>query len=1447
MSSPVFASFSASPKDRAADLVWSYSADFSANKIAYLCVNYSDTDIKDTSVTTATQSIIPVFDSETGRPILSYTLNNLTNGKEYIISLELTKKDQHVVNSDSVKVRTASVPSKPYFSLVQPSTGTFRINLKTAEENTPTKLSAFDGYSELKGVYITYNDGTKIQTTLFDTSNNRGLNLYRDNLEIQDLSNGDYEVNVKTVNEQGMSVLSDRSQISILSLPTAPRNLTAVPTMLVDPSFDLASVSMSLSWNAPSTLGDPSLNGYTVSRKELPNGAFSQIASISVSDASVNLPFTYVDNNGLVGGKIYRYSVGALNVNVNASNPARSVESDDVTAKDVPVITAVKRTSGDRNFILDISHNANGFARSDLRIDISCVDTSGNIAANLDDAELGSSTFTSLTKSGLINGNTYNFQVRVKTTSLTVGGKQKVFASPFTQLNTSMPYAALSPITNAVIYNTDNSGNGINIATPLNGRLDLSWNDPVNESYRPSNYNIVISRKLYNAPDASYTIVASIPKGQERFTNTGLINGTNYTYKLIKKQLLPEEPGKDLESAPFERNQVPFTLPSAVTDVSFTDICSNSVVIKFKTADNGGLPISNYVITLFNDSNGTSEQVQEFTPSATNSPWNYPLENLLDPSGIIGTFDLSENLNVSNKIQPGRKYRLDITPVINSSVTGNSNFYGAVASKTAFSRPTKLTTLAVRNVDASSNPLDGALNISWSLPSGFDASNATYTLKSGPITLLSNSRQTSYQDTGLTNGTNYNYTVTVKINTLESDPSDPVSGTPFGLPGVVSNLRSIVKSVSDASLCWDVPSPESLTASGILINEVRYKVIDLCNNAVVVNNIAENCATVSGLTAGVPRQYRVISGVYKNGTTYYRDGASDPSTDVATYADLVGPFGVTAYPSDKTILVDLSDNLDITGLTFKNYKFSIKPSISSTWGNSVSQSHSLFYIPNLTNGTAYDISVSLVYTTYNLVPKDIETNSVLVSATPQRAPPTPTGLSAVVNQTTVTLSWDSATAINTTHYSIYQNNELIISHIPYGQLLNGSKYTRSIIGLNAGKTYVFDVVAEQLVTGQTYVSSQKASISVVPYAPPGEVTGLSYTPNDRTINLSWTAPSDTAGAGINNNGPLKYRVKVYNPRNSYQYFSTFQDISATTYTIGTTEMTDSSNIKFSLVNDASYTIDVISYFIVGGTSSEVASNSVQLTYVTPRRLPIVPTITASALGRDGEGRNVQLQVFIDPSAVVSSSRTTFEFTRKIYDTSNNLVMSYSLVGNPVTKPAFDVSGNNTIFGRLTFGDSNASNDLALTTDPNNFLNGNRHEYTCKVTHTNWTPNYNNVQTTSAVSVIPSGRPLLEGITIEGSGNVVLTLNKNGGDINALNVVGVDASSSYVQVKTVDIESVRFTNARDNTIAQNQRAVVRLERDSWTDRVRQALGIFATSNGTAIKAQPANAFGQNPSA
>ena len=161
-------------------------------------------------------------------------------------------------------------------------------------------------------------------------------------------------------------------------------------------------------------------------------------------------------------------------------------------------------------------------------------------------------------------------------------------------------------------------------------------------------------------------------------------------------------------------------------------------------------------------------------------------------------------------------------------------------------------------------------------------------------------------------------------------------------------------------------------------------------------------------------------------------------------------------------------------------------------------------LPALTNGTTYYFQVAAVNTAGQGRLSDE------VSAVPVTVPGAPTGLTATRGNAQVVLSWAAPASdggSKVTGYDLYVGTTADLSGNAPVARVTGTVVT--VTNLINGTRYYFRVTAVNRV-GEGRPSNE---VSAVPLTVPGAPTGLTATPGNSQVTLSWAAPT-SGGAAI---------------------------------------------------------------------------------------------------------------------------------------------------------------------------------------------------------------------------------------------------------------------------------------------------------------------------------------------
>ena len=208
------------------------------------------------------------------------------------------------------------------------------------------------------------------------------------------------------------------------------------------------------------------------------------------------------------------------------------------------------------------------------------------------------------------------------------------------------------------------------------------------------------------------------------------------------------------------------------------------------------------------------------------------------------------------------------------------------------------------------------------------------------------------------------------------------------------------------------------------------------------------------------------------------------------------------------------------------------------------------------------------------------------SATIPRSPGAPAGVTATPGDQQVTLSWNAPDSDGGSAITSYT-----VTGTPAATCTTTGATSCVITGLINGTQYTFNVVATNAV-GDGPASASVTATPATPVTPPGAPAGVTATPGDQQVTLSWNAPDSDGGSAIT----------------SYTVTGT---PAATCTTTGAT-----SCVITGLINGTQYTFNVVATNAVGDGP---ASASVTATPATPVTPP-TPTDEATRVGTPSDGQ-----------------------------------------------------------------------------------------------------------------------------------------------------------------------------------------------------------------------------------
>jgi len=409
--------------------------------------------------------------------------------------------------------------------------------------------------------------------------------------------------------------------------------------------------------------------------------------------------------------------------------------------------------------------------------------------------------------------------------------------------------------------------------------------------------------------------------------------------------------------------------------------------------------------------------------------------------------------------------------------------------------------------------------------------------------LLTSITGTSYQATGLTSGSSYNFTVKAKdaagnvsansntetITTITPDTQAPSAA--------VLSTSNITQSTVDLS--WTASTDNvgvtgyDVYKNGVLLTSVTgtsYQATGLASNTsynflikakdAAGNTSDSNIATITTLVQSltycaskgnsVADEYisRVQIGTINN-TSTGGNGYSD-HTSISTNLDKGAQVTITITPTwtgtkyneGYGVWIDYNQNGDFTDAG------------EQVWTKAASQTTPVsgtFTIPTSALDGATRMRVSMKY---NGIPTACEAFSygevedytvVLNAAIPDTQAPTAPSLTiGSVTESTINLSWSgSIDNVGVTSYDVYQDGSLVTS-------TSGTTYQAT--GLSAGTTYIFTVRAKDAAGNISGDSNTASATTTTPDTQAPSAPSLSSANiTDSSVDLSWNGATDNVG------------------------------------------------------------------------------------------------------------------------------------------------------------------------------------------------------------------------------------------------------------------------------------------------------------------------------------------------
>jgi len=522
-------------------------------------------------------------------------------------------------------------------------------------------------------------------------------------------------------------------------------------------------------------------------------------------------------------------------------------------------------------------------------------------------------------------------------------------------------------------------------------------------------------------------------------------------------------------------NSVP-GIPSGVTATPGNE----SIVLSWSVPPNGGSTITSYTVTYISQS----------PPALT----IIVLTNSATITGLTNGTSYSFTILATNSI-------------------GNSGSTNPITATPAIVPTAPLSVIATKG--------NGSVDITWTIPSSNGGSQITsYTItativSSGFIVSTSSVSGTSGTILGLTNGTEYKFTV-FAINSIGSSPGSSFSNsvTPSTIPNPPTSIIAVAGNKS-VSLSWTAP----LDTGGSPIT--GYQVYDL-NNALKYDGTGNTTTstTISSLSDDTSYTF-IIKTLNANGSSV----SSGSSNSVTTFSVPDAPTSVSATPGIASALVSWVAPLSTGGSPITGYTITSSPGLFTANSSSVTPTT----VTGLTPGDSY----TFVVVATNAIGNS-SNSTASISVTIFSVPGEPSNLNVVADSSSAILSWLTPNSGGSPilGYKIFNGSNVYNSSTNTFVTDSPSIYssptgsTNATLLLTPGTSYTLTIKAINIVG-----SSTAATFSAFTPGLPGPPNSLTAAGANQSAVLNWVAPTSTGGSAITG-------YKVYDSNDILKYDGT---------------------------------------------------------------------------------------------------------------------------------------------------------------------------------------------------------------------------------------------------------------------------------------------------------------------
>jgi hypothetical protein len=408
-------------------------------------------------------------------------------------------------------------------------------------------------------------------------------------------------------------------------------------------------------------------------------------------------------------------------------------------------------------------------------------------------------------------------------------------------------------------------------------------------------------------------------------------------------------------------------------------------------------------------------------------------------------------------------------------------------------------------------PGNGGATVTWTPPifvGGSGVTNYTVTANDGNGGLFTcSTATTSCAVIGLTNGTNYIFTVVATNLTGDSNASTSAAGTPKTNPGAPTNVSA---TPGDGTLTVGFTAP--LSNGGASITGYTVTADDGDGGLFTCQTSKLTC-TITDLTNGVMYIITVVA------TTVAGDSGNSTALAATPYTTPSAPLSPSATAGDGTL--DVSWSMPATNGGDSIFRYTATADDGDGGLFSCVTNATSCIITGLTNDVTYTVTVVAT----NNAGDSLNSASITAAPTPPVfAPDAPSNVTATIGNATLYVEWD---------WPLSDGGSAVTSFLVTATDSNSNSYTClagpgltpmwnacTLSGVTNGVEYSITVVA----TNKSGDSLASTAITATPCTTPDPPQQITATPGVGYVTISWIAPVGDGGSPI-----LAYTAYAFDP------------------------------------------------------------------------------------------------------------------------------------------------------------------------------------------------------------------------------------------------------------------------------------------------------------------------------